>query len=381
MNRARLWRLYGVIVKEFRQMRRDMISLSVLLLVPALLLALYGYALTFDVKHIRVVVLDHDKGTFSRQFTEGLFQSEYFDFAGTIDREAEATRWLDTGDALAVLVFPPDFGKALRDGRTATAQVLIDGSNANTASIALAYFTAKAREFSAAQLQEFTLARGITQPAMPVVIEPRVWYNAELKSSQLLVPGLIGYLLMLAGTVATSLSVVREKERGTMEQLAVSPLGSGEFILGKTIPYLAVSLLTSGLVIAAAMVLFEMPLRGSIPWLFVTTFVFLLGALGLGLWVSTLVDTQQLALQISLIITLLPALLLSGMVFPIASMPRALQWVSAIVPPRHFLVIMRSILLKGTGPKAWLAELGYLTAFAVFIPGIAVVRTRRRSEA
>jgi ABC-2 type transport system permease protein len=224
-------------------------------------------------------------------------------------------------------------------------------------------------------------ARGVRQPAVPIIVEPRVWYNPELESSHFLVPGLIGYLLMLAATVATSLSVVREKERGTLEQIVVSPVRPAEFILGKTLPYLFVSIVTSALIIGAAMLLFGMPLRGNVGWLFVSVIVFLLGSLGIGLWVSTIADTQQVALQISLLITLLPAMLLSGMIFPIASMPKALRWITLVVPPRHFIVIMRSIILKGTGPEAWANELAILAVFAVAILTIASVRMRKRSAA
>jgi len=381
MSVATLQRVYGVMRKEFRQMRRDKRSMGLLLFVPALMLVIFGYAITFDVKHVKVIVLDRDKSATSREFADGLFHSEYFDLAGTIERESEADWWLDAGRARAVLIIPPDFGRSIQDRRSVAVQVLVDGSNSNAANVTIGYLNAKVREYNLAQAQLTATAQGIRLPPLPIAVEPRIWYNPELRSSQFLVPGLIGYMLMLVGTVATALSVVREKERGTMEQIIVSPVRSGEFIIGKTLPYLILCLLTSTLIIVSAMLLFDLPLRGSVVWLFVTTVIFLLGSLALGLWVSTVADTQQVALIIAMLITMLPAIIFSGMIFPIASMPKVLQWITYIVPPRHDIVIMRSIILKGTGPEAWTPELLYLVAFALVMLVIASVRMRKKRSA
>lgn len=381
MSDGTFCRLWGVMLKEFRQMRRDKRSLALQLFVPAIMLVMFGYAITFDVKHVKIVVLDHDKSAPTREFIQGFFHSEYFRFAGAIERESDADWWLDTGSARAVLIIPPGFGKSLLDGTTAPLQVLVDGGNANSANITIGYVNAKVREYNLALAREATRQQGIRLPAIPITVEPRVWYNPELESSRFLIPGLIGFLLMLVGTVVTALSVVREKERGTMEQILVSPVASGEFILGKTLPYLLVSMITGALVIVSAMVFFDLPLRGSVVWLFLVTLIYLLGALSLGLWVSTVAETQQVALQMSVIITMLPSMVLSGFVFPISSMPKALQWFTYIVPPRHYIVITRSIILKGTGAAAWAEELAVLAAFALVMLAISTVRIARQGNA
>jgi len=374
----KLCRIWGVMLKEFRQIRRDRRSLGLVLFVPAFMLILFGYAITFDVKHVQVVVLDRDKSAPSRKFTAGFFQSEYFDLAGTVEREEEADWWLNTGRARAVLIIPPDFGKHILSHEKVAVQVLVDGGNANSANVTMGYLNAKIREYNLALAREATRKQGIRLPAIPITVEPRVWYNPQLESSQFLVPGLIGLLLMLVGTVLTAVSVVREKERGTMEQIIVSPVTSGEFIIGKTLPYLLVSIVTGTLIIVSAMVLFDLPLRGSLIWLFLTTVVFLLGALALGLWVSTIADTQQVAFQVATLIVMLPTVLLSGLIFPIASMPKVLQWLTYIVPPRHYIVITRSIILKGTGAAAWTAELILIGAFALFMLAVSTVRVARQ---
>jgi ABC-2 type transport system permease protein len=374
----KLCRIWGVMLKEFRQIRRDRRSLGLVLFVPAFMLILFGYAITFDVKHVQVVVLDRDKSAPSRKFTAGFFQSEYFDLAGTVEREEEADWWLNTGRARAVLIIPPDFGKHILSHGKVAVQVLVDGGNANSANVTMGYLNAKIREYNLALAREATRKQGIRLPAIPITVEPRVWYNPQLESSQFLVPGLIGFLLMLVGTVLTAVSVVREKERGTMEQIIVSPVTSGEFIIGKTLPYLLVSIVTGTLIIVSAMVLFDLPLRGSLVWLFLTTVVFLLGALALGLWVSTIADTQQVAFQVATLIVMLPTVLLSGLIFPIASMPKVLQWLTYIVPPRHYIVITRSIILKGTGAAAWTAELILIGAFALFMLAVSTVRVARQ---
>jgi ABC-2 type transport system permease protein len=374
----KLCRIWGVMLKEFRQIRRDRRSLGLVLFVPAFMLILFGYAITFDVKHVQVVVLDRDKSAPSRKFTAGFFQSEYFDLAGTVEREEEADWWLNTGRARAVLIIPPDFGKHILSHGKVAVQVLVDGGNANSANVTMGYLNAKIREYNLALAREATRKQGIRLPAIPITVEPRVWYNPQLESSQFLVPGLIGFLLMLVGTVLTAVSVVREKERGTMEQIIVSPVTSGEFIIGKTLPYLLVSIVTGTLIIVSAMVLFDLPLRGSLVWLFLTTVVFLLGALALGLWVSTIAETQQVAFHVATLIVMLPTLLLSGLIFPIASMPKVLQWLTYIVPPRHYIVITRSIILKGTGAAAWTAELILIGAFALFMLAVSTVRVARQ---
>ncbi len=373
-----LRRIYGVSLKEIRQLRRDSRTLALLTIFPALMLVLYGYALTFDVKHIRLAVLDYDRSATSREFVNGFFRSDYFDYAGALERLSDADRLLDAGDIRAVIVVPPDFGASIEQGERVGVQLLVDGANANTAGITSGYVNLRVREFTIARVSDRMQALGMPVVTLPIQIEQRVWYNPTLETSKFLVPGLIGFLLMLVGAVSTSMSVVREIERNTMEQIVVSSVRSGEFVVGKTLPYVAVGFVTETATIVSAMVLFGMPFKGSVGWLFVASFAFLLCALGVGLLISSIAETQQVAFQITVITTLLPSVLLSDFVFPIASMPKALQLFTYVLPPRHFIVILRSIILKGSNVEAWLAELLFLVGFAAIILTVASLRLRAR---
>jgi len=374
-----MWRrIAAIAVKEARQIRRDRRTLGLLIFLPALMLMLYGYALTFDVRHIRVAVLDQDHSAASRQFAAGLFHSEYFELAGLLERPEEADAWLDAGRARAVLAIPPGYGERLAVGRPAPVQALIDGGNANSASITLGYIEGRARELNMTLRSELAQRRGLGNLSLPIQVEARVWYNPDLESSRFLVPGLIGFLLMVIGAVSTSLSVVREKERGTLEQIVVSATRPGEFVVGKVAPYLAIMLLTEALIVLAAMLLFDMPLRGSVGWLLVASVVYLLGGLGFGLLVSTVAETQQVAFQIAVLATMLPSMLLSDLIFPIASMPAPLQKVTWVVPARHFISILRSLILKGSGVESWALSLAILVAFAAVVLTVASLRLARR---
>ncbi|MEW6754857.1 MAG: ABC transporter permease [Candidatus Latescibacterota bacterium] len=367
----RLRRTLAIALKESRQIRRDRRTLGLLLFVPALMLSLYGYALTFDVKHIAVAVLDHDQSPASRQFVQGLFRSEYFEEVGRLASEAEADEWLDAGRARAVLVVPPQFGERLEQGRPAQVQALVDGANASSASITVGYLEGHAREYSLARVAARLERLGLPLPETPLAVETRVWYNPALETSQFLVPGLVGFLLMVIGAVTTSLSVVREKERGTLEQVVVSAARPAEFLVGKALPYLLICLCAEALILLAAVFLFAVPVRGSLGWLFLVSVVYLLGALGFGLLISTVAQTQQVAFQVATMASMLPSMLLSDLIFPIESMPRLLQGLTYVVPARHFIAVIRGIVLKGAGPEAWATELAILAAFAAVMLAVA----------
>lgn len=372
-----LVRILAIVVKEFRQIRRDTRTLGLLLVLPALLLVLYGYALSFDVRHIALAVLDEDRSEASRGLVDGFVHSEYFELAGPVGSETEAAAWLDAGRAQVVLVVPPGFAKRLDRSEAASVQALVDGANAAISSAAIGYLEAGAREHALRLLRESPAVALSGARSLPLTLEPRVYYNPSLESSRFLVPGLIGFLLMVIGAVSTSLSVVREKERGTLEQVMVSAVRPAEFILGKTLPYLLLLLVTEALVIGAAVLFFDMPLRGSLGWLALASVVYLAGGLGFGLWVSSVADTQQVAFQLAVLATMLPSLVLSNLIFPIASMPPFLQAVTYLVPARHFIAILRGLILKGTGPEAWSRELILLVIFAVLILAVASRRLAR----
>jgi len=358
--------------KEFRQIWRDTRTLMTLLFVPAFFLLLYGYALNFDIRHVRLAVDDRDHSAESRALIAAFVNSGYFDLVATIGDAPMVDRLMDTNDVRAVIVIPPGLGRAVQTARPVAVQVLLNGDNANTATTVMGYAVTIIRSESARYQPA-----GV--PAAPLVsVEPRVWYNPSLRSTLFLVPGLIAYIAMITAVVSTALSIVREKERGTMEQLRMAPLDTVSFVAGKTVPYFVVSLLSAVVIIAVSMVLFGMPMRGSWLLLLLSLSLFLIGALGVGLLISSVADTQQIAFQAALLVSFLPTLMLSGFIFPIASMPRFLQLVTYAVPARYFLIALRGVVLKGAGIGSFAVELAALAVYAIVVLTLASVRLRRQ---
>jgi len=370
--------LRPVIIKEFRQIRRDPTSLGMLLLLPALLIAVVGYALNFDVKHIPLVIYDQSKTELSRKFLETFKQTEYFDYLYEATNYGEVEELINRGNAKVALVVPKAFGQDLLAGRDTRVQIIVDGSDANSAGQAVSYASRMATGYSQRILDEAMVLNGRNR-YVPVDFQPRVWYNPDLISSKFLVPGLIGFILVLTAVVSTSLTVVREKERGTMEQIMVSPLRPVELILGKTIPYMIISLLASTLILLLGYLLFDIQILGSILLLYVAIFLLLLGALGQGLLISTVTDSQQVAFMVSVFSSLLPSFLLSGFVFPISSMPIVLQILSNVAITKFFLVAERGIILKGVGLSAVWDQLLSMAVFAFIVLTISSKRMQKRS--
>lgn len=360
--------------KEFRQIRRDRRTLMILLFIPAFFLLVYGYALSWDIRHIALAVEDQDQSSDSRALISAFVNSGYFDLVATIDNDRELSRVMDTNEARGVLVIPADMGRDLQAGRNVPIQILLNGDNANTATTVIAYAQAIVQTESARR----TLSRGETTVVPLVASEPRVWYNPQLRSTLFLVPGLLAYIAMITAVVSTALSVVREKERGTMEQVRMAPLRASAFIAGKTIPYFVISLASAMGIIFVAMVLFGLPVRGSWILLFVSLSLFLIGALGLGLLISSAAETQQVAFQLAMLSSFLPTFMLSGFIFPIASMPAFLRGVTYVVPARYFLVALRGIVLKGVGLSVIWVDLLALAIFATLVMTLAAARLRRQ---
>jgi ABC-2 type transport system permease protein len=370
-----LWKTLAVARKEMRQIGRDRRTLLILLFVPAFFLLVYGYALNFDIRNVRIAVQDNDRSTTSREVISSFVNSGYFDLYGEVMNDKEISRVLDRNDVRAVLVIPARFGSDVAAGHPTSVQFIVNGDNANTATTVVGY----ARGLLSATSARYELRARLGSPRGPLVnVEPRVFYNPELRSTLFLVPGLIAYIAMLTAVVSTALSIVREKEVGTMEQVRMSPIGPVPYILGKTIPYFVVSLISAMSIVVAAMVLFDMPMRGSWVVLLGVVSLFLVGALGFGLLISSIADTQQVAFQLALLTSFLPTLMLSGFIFPISSMPEFLQVVTHIVPARYFLVALRGIVLKGVGPQVFWSDLVALAIFAVAILGLASLRLRRQ---
>ena len=370
-------KVLAVATKELRQIGRDRRTLLILLFVPAFFLLLYGYALNFDIRNVRLAVMDQDGSTKSRELVSAFVNSGYFTLVGYVDSPDDIDRLVDQGRVRAVLTVPSNFERDLSVRRPVTVQVIIDGDNANTASTVLGYVRLLISEFSTAQNTRLAPGGGGRMPVSVITVEPRVWYNPQLRSTLFLVPGLIAYIAMITAVVSTALSVVREKERGTMEQVRMAPLSPLPYIIGKTLPYLVISFVSALMIVFSAMLLFEMPMRGSWALLCGAIGLFLVGAQAQGLLISTIAQTQQVAFQVALLSSLLPTMMLSGFIFPISSMPTVVQAITHIVPARYFIVALRSIVLKGTDLAAFWQDMLALAIFATVALGLASLRLRK----
>jgi ABC-2 type transport system permease protein len=355
--------------KELRQIGRDRRTLLILVFVPAFFLLLYGYALNWDIRHIALAVEDRDGTYESRALVASFVNSGYFDRVADVHGPADIDRLLDVNAARAALVVPENFARDLANGLRPQVQVIVNGDNANTATTVMGYAG------SIVQSAGATLEGGDLRP--PVSIEPRIWYNPELRSTLFLVPGLIAYILMITAVISTAISIVREKESGTIEQVRMAPIDTFSFVVGKSIPYFLISLASAALIVFAAMLLFGLPMRGNWLTLLVAVSLFIAGALGQGLLISTVAETQQVAFQAALLSSFLPTLMLSGFIFPISSMPVPLQVVTYAVPARYFLVALRGIVLKGVPLAILTPQFAALTVYALFMLVLASMRLAR----
>jgi len=348
-------RVWGLVVKEFRQVLRDPRMARMLVIFPLAQLVIFGYAVSTDLWKTPTFVVDHDRTQASRDLVEALTSSGYFEVTGQSDRPADLVSALDHGRAIVGLEIPPDFSTRLREGSGAPVQLLLDGTNSNTASVARSYAERIIRAYGVK-----AAARGIPDA---VILKERAWYNADLASRDYNVPAVVGALILLVCLLLTSLAIVREREIGTLEQLRVSPLTPGELIVGKTLPFAVIGLAELSVVTAVAIWWFGVPFRGSLLDLLLASVLYLMSGLGLGLLISTISRTQQEAFMGSFLV-FMPAILLSGFMFPVSSMPRSFQWLTLLDPVRHYVEIVRAIFLKGIGIGSlwpqflWLAGLG-----------------------
>jgi ABC-2 type transport system permease protein len=342
-HRISATRLRAVARKEVIQLRRDTRSMILAFLLPVLLLILFGYAIKWDIENIQTAIVDQDHTARSREFVETLQSSGYFKIATYLDATDQIAPLLERGRAQIALVIPPDFAQKLDAGMPAELQAIVDGSDANTATIILAYVQRVVVTYSAK-----VVVSGMTFTP-PITTQSRVWYNEDLKSRNMIVPGLIAVIMMIIAAILTSLTIAREWERGTMEQLAATPVSRAEVVIGKLLPYLAIGMIDVVISSLLGIVVFGVPLRGSPFLLLILSFFFLVGALGMGIFISAVTRSQMLATQLAMVTTFLPAYLLSGFMFAISSMPKVLQIITMIVPARYFLVVTRGIFLKGVG--------------------------------
>jgi ABC-2 type transport system permease protein len=374
----RLIRLKAIARKELLHVVRDPRSLGLALVIPMLLLSLFGYALTLDVNNVPLIVWDQDETPVSREFISAFSASRYFAVAGQARNYREVERAVDTRLALAALVIPRGFAGKLESGVNAPAQFIVDGSDSNTAAIATGYAEGVVAGFSRLVAVRTTQRMGVQMPEAPVETRPRVWFNTDMESRNFIVPGLIAIIMMLISALLAAMTVAREWENGTMEQLVSTPVKPVELIVGKLIPYFAIGIADVLMVVLVGEFVFKVPLRGNVILLFFAAAVFLVGALSIGIMVSTFTKNQIVANQLSMILTYVPSLLLSGFMFTVASMPKALQAISHCLPATYFIRVLRGIYLKGVGLEVLGFEMAVLTAFAVLVLFVAVLGFRKK---
>jgi ABC-2 type transport system permease protein len=363
-------RVFEMVRKEFRQIFRDVRMRGVLFVAPVIQLVVFGYAVSTDVRNTPTFVVDTDGTHESRELVEAFTASGYFRIVGTSRRPADLVRALDHGTAVLGLVIPAGFARDLQSGRPARVQLLLDGTNSNVATVAKGY---------AERIVQSWAAQRAPIPAAPAVdLRARAWFNPDLESRVYNVPAVMGAILVLVCLLLTSLAVVREREIGTLEQLLVSPLTPGELILGKTIPFAVIGLVDLALITAVALLWFHVPFKGSALLLLLASIVYILSALGVGLFISTISRTQQEAFM-AVFLVFMPTMLLSGFMFPVSSMPPLFRWLTLANPMRHYLEIVRGIFLKGAGFGALWHQFLALFLMGVGVLWLAADRFRRRA--
>jgi len=374
-----LERLKYMLIKEFLQIFRDPRMRAVILMVPIVQVLIFGYAVTTDVRHIRTAIFDLDNSPSSRDLVARFEGSGHFDLIRRLHSDTEVREVIQSGEAKAVLRLNRGFGDDLLGGRTARAQIILDGSDSNTASIILGYSSRIAMAFNSRILVDrFARSSGTRLDTEPVALASRAWFNPNLESRNFFVPGVIAQLVMIISIVLSSMAIVREREIGTMEQIMVTPMGRMEFILGKTLPFALIGYLDVVLISVVAVFWFDIPLLGSLPALFLATGLYLLSTLGVGLLISTTCRTQQQAMM-STFFFIMPAILLSGFIYPIANMPLGIQWVTYLNPLRHFLIIIRGIFLKGQGVQLLWPQMLALALLGTALLSMAAGRFRKTS--
>ncbi|GIU79811.1 MAG: membrane protein [Bryobacteraceae bacterium] len=371
-------RLRAVFVKELRHIARDWRSLAMALAVPLLLLLLFGYALTLDVDRIPTVIYDQDGTAESRELAERFRGSKFFQAAGAPEGYRDVVRRLDEGKALMAVVIPRGFARSAGAGETAKVQVLLDGSDSNTASIAAGYAEALVMAYSMELREKWIEKRGAGKLEPPADLRARVLFNNALQSKNFIVPGLIAVILMLIAAMLTSLTIAREWENGTMEQLLATPVRPQELLLGKLAAYFVLGVADTVIALAVGVGLFGVPMRGSYLLLAVASALFLFGALCWGIFLSTVARSQLLAYQAALITSFLPAFLLSGFVFAIENMPWVVQQVTRIVPARYFVTILHGIFMKGVGIEVLWVPMLFLLIYAGIVFGVASRKMRQK---
>lgn len=360
-------RIWAVARKEFIHVFRDPRSLAMAIAIPMLLLVLFGYALKLDVDDVPIVIWDRSESHASREFISRFDGSVYFSIRDYVRSYPELERAVDSMHALAALVIPEDFARRINSGRSAQVQLIVDGSDSNTATIAIGYADTIAAAYSQDVALREVRRSGARDLQLPADLRPRTWYNQDMESKNYIIPGLIAVIMMVIAALLTSLTVAREWERGTMEQLISTPVKGSELILGKFIPYFVIGMFDVLMSVLMGEFLFNVPLRGSILLLFAMAAIFLTGALSMGMVISILTRGQLLASQLAMVLTFLPSFLLSDFMYAISNMPKPIQMITHLIPARYFVVLLKGIYLKGVGLQILWTEAVLLVVFSVLM--------------
>ena len=366
-------RFAGFVRKEFQHIFRDVRTLVILFGLPMVMIILFGYVVTNELRNVRIGIWDRSRDPVTIRATHEILSSGYFVLAGNVEREEEIGRLFRSGRAKVVVIFDQEFEKKLMEGETAAIRLVTDASDANSAQLALNYLQGVLTGY-------FGSFYPGTQVPWKVDVRSRMFYNEEMKGVYMFVPGLMALIMMLISALMTSVTITREKEFGNMELLLASPLKPGEIILGKVTPYVALSLVNAGTIILLAYLVFDLPVAGSLPLLILECLLYIILALSLGVLISTAAGTQQMAMVFSMLGLMLPTILLSGFIFPIDNMPEILQWLSTLMPARWFIVIVKNVMLKGTGFAFIWRETLILLGMAVFFILAAMKRFNVRLE-
>jgi ABC-2 type transport system permease protein len=369
-------KLLALTWKEFMQLRRDRLTLRLIVFIPLMQTIVFGFAINYDVKHLRTVVLDESRSYESRELVARLTASGYFRIVGSVGSFEELRRAMDSGQASVALAIDRDFGRDQRRGEPARAMLIVNASDTTTSNQAMAIAGGVANLSS---IQALARRAGWTYRELPIDLRVRPWYNPDLRTATFVIPGLIAIMLTFTLVPFTAGAIVRERERGTLEQLQVSPISRVELVLGKIVPFLAIGYVQLTIIVLLMLHVFRIPVAGSLAELYLIAFLFIAAVLGLGLFISTLAQTQMQATQMSFFV-MLPFVFLSGFVFPIDGMPLVFQYLSRLIPARYFIEVLRGIILRGAALEELAAPIGWLAFYTVIIIGLAVVRFKKTSD-
>ena len=374
----KLMRVWAISRKEFLHVLRDPRSLAMAVAIPMLLLLLFGYALTLDVDRVPTVVWDQSQSPASRELIARFGGSPYFTLVEYVTNYPDLERAIDSSRALAALVLPTDFARLIESGLETPVQLIVDGSDSNTASIAIGYAENVVQGYSQSVALSQISRKGGRAVQAPLEIRPRVWFNADMESRNYIIPGLIAVIMMVIAALLTSLTVAREWERGTMEQLISTPVKGPELIIGKLLPYFIIGMFDVLLAVLMGEYLFQVPLRGNVVLLFAMAAIFLVGALSMGMVISIITKNQLLASQLAMVTTFLPSFLLSGFMYAIGNMPRPIQLLTHLIPARYFVNLLKGIYLKGVGLEVLAGEAALLVLFGIVMLTLSVVKFKKR---